>query len=476
MTKQTNAKRPKVKKTAPKTKSQTTKRRQPRKRQSTWEKMLKRLNKLERKHVIAAIVIVIAIGVVLSLSFALVARETASADVYNIVCRDKKTNQIIKPDTKVYKTYGISGYFMYTSSNGCYNRQQVERSHKMGANTLVTFGSTLKSVSSSALSSGNFSTFRPGGQNGYNYIKQKSGARINRIFTYSDKLTFSSKSLACGSKRNGVHTDSKGAVFTWWLFPTDSAYSSCSSPSNTYDLVVAYSPTKSDGNTILISNAARYGMKVYLGLPKPQPNPKVTYVADTSYTHTLGSFATRVLATWNQRFGSANAFAGVYQTLETPTFSNKSIWQPNLTVYTILNKVTQYRLPKAKERVLISPYADFKLQPTSTILSSYREIVKTGGGAHIILMPQDGVGTGRVGISRVDTLYSQAKKAGAAEFWANVEAFKPGGGLGKRTNTNKATLDSQIAHAKKYASKTLSYNWNYMESSGIARQILGSNY
>lgn len=111
-----------------------------------------------------------------------------------------------------------------------------------------------------------------------------------------------------------------------------------------------------------------------------------------------------MLSTWNERYGNVNAFAGVYQTLETPVFSNQSIWAPNLKVYSILNAVTTYQLPKAKERVLISPYANLKAQPSSRIQPSYSAIVKTANGARIILAPQDGVGTGAVGMNRVELI------------------------------------------------------------------------
>ena len=438
-------------------------------------KIKNKIKKVERKHVFGFGVALAAIAVVFSLVIPATSQQIAEAKIQNIVCKSKN-GTVIEPNTKVYTKYGISGYFMFTSSNGCFNRSQVERAHKMGADTIVTFGSTLKGSSAAMLASDNtFKNFKIKGQPGYNYIKNVSGAKINRVFTYSDKLTYGKKALSCGSKRNGVQTVGE-SVYTWWLFPTDSSYSSCSSPSNNYDLVVSYSASKTDGNLVMVSNASRYGMKVYLGLPKPQGDPKVPYRADSSYHHTLGSFATRMLSTWNERYGNVNAFAGVYQTLETPVFSNQSIWAPNLKVYSILNAVTTYQLPKAKERVLISPYANLNAQPSSRIQPSYSAIVKTANGARIILAPQDGVGTGAVGMNRVETFYAQSKKAGAPEFWANVEAFKPGGAVGNRPNTNKATLDAQIAKAKKYTPKVISYNWKYMESSGIVKQILGNNY
>lgn len=183
--------------------------------------------------------------------------------------------------------------------------------------------------------------------------------------------------------------------------------------------VVSYSPSNHDANSVLVSVAKRYGVTTYLGLPKPQMDAKVSYVADTSCAHMLSAFTSRVLATWNQRFGSSTAFSGVYQTLETAAFSNSTIWSNNLKIYALQNMIVQYRLPKSKERVIISPSASLRAQSLSAVTKSYAQIVQTGKGARIILMPQDGVGTGKVGLSRVREFYAAAKKAGAHEFWAN---------------------------------------------------------
>lgn len=386
-------------------------------------------------------------------------------------------------DTSVKTRHGIGGYFMYTSLNTCVTQNQVQRSHMIGADTILTFGSTLKMSSRDALSSdATFKRFRIGEKYGYDYARSRAGnVKINRVFTYDNKNTYSSDSLKCG-KKNGVYyegyTDNNSktikGVFTWWLFPVDGSYSGCSSPSNTYDLVVSYSQSNRDADLLLVNTAKRYGMTTYLGLPKPQMDPHVKYVADTSYHHTLGAFTSRVLATWNQRFGKSSAFSGAYQTLETAAFSNAGIWENNLKTYAMQNRIVQYRLPKQKERVIISPYASLSSQSLTAVTSSYRKIVQTGGGTRIILMPQDGVGTGRVGLKRVQSFYAAAKKAGAAEFWANVEAFKPGGTMMKRAVTDKKTLDLQIVYGKQYAPKVMSYNWSYMEKSGLAKSLRGA--
>lgn len=453
----------------------TTTSRSKRKPKNAYQKFIAKLKRFERKHIVATAVIAIVIGAGISMFLSANSYDVAAAQMYTITCKDNKTGKAIAPDKKVYSAYRIDGYFMFPTANGCANRSQVERAHKIGAKTIVTFGSTLKEGSLST--DDDFKDVRIGGKNIYDHAKSVSSAKINRVFTYKDKQTFSKNALSCGSKRNGVHTVGD-AVYTWWLFPVDGAYSACSSRSNTYDLVVARSSSKIDANLMMVSNAATYGMKVYLGLPKPQVDPKITYRADSSYHHTLGAFATRMLATWNERFGSSNAFAGVYQTLETPVFSNESIWSTNLKVYSVLNQVTTYQLSKSKERVLISPYANLKTsQPLKAVGPAYRKIVQTGNGATIILAPQDGVGTGGVGLSLVDSFYSEARRgSGAHEFWANVEIFKPGGAVGKRPPTDKATLDKQVQKGWSSASNVIGYRWDYMEKTGIPRQLLGKNY
>lgn len=446
--------------------------------------LLNKLQRLQRKHVVASLTITAVVGLSISGAILLNNSKHVEAKLPEIRCSDKKTGKGIYPDKKVYYRNGPTGYFMYPGS-GCPNRDQMERAHKMGADTVVTFGPTLAETNESQLTKdAEFSKFVVNGKSGIQYVRQVTGEKINRIFTYKFNQTFSTDALGCGQKRNGMYINADDNVYTWWLLPVDGAYSDCHSPTGTYDLVIAYSRTRVDYNTIMVTNAETFGMKAYLGLPMPGPDKKITYVADVSYMHTLLSFTTRLLATWDQRFGTSPGFGGVYQSREMAVFGSRDAWKNTLDLYSAQNQIVQYQLKKDKENVIVSPYASLDQQPLSRVAPSYKEIVDTRKGmaeisyssVELILAPQDGVGTGKVGLDRVDSYLREAKKAGADQFWVNIELFKPGGKPGNRPLTDKATLEKQVAIAKKHGSKVIAFDWSYAEKAGIVREILGKNY
>jgi hypothetical protein len=253
---------------------------------------------------------------------------------------------------------------------------------------------------------------------------------------------------------------------------------------------------------VLLADAERFGMSVYLGLPKPAPDPATPYVADDSYTQTLGGFTSRVLAGWDARYGRLDAFAGAYQSLETAVFTDEASWAPNLRVYELQHRIVGFRLPRDKQRVVVSPYADLRrgAAPVSAARPSLQRIADTAAGVRMVLAPQDGGGTGRVGVYgeadrdrpvRADlrgvvgdttygeayagstaTLYAEAARVRGATVWANVEAFRPPGTVGDRAPGDLATLDRQVALARPHVAKVIAYRWDdYLDGSGLADEI-----
>ena len=387
------------------------------------------------------------------------------------------------PNTKVYSQYPISGYFMYTSTDQCQTRTSLESMHKIGADTAVTFGSSLKPISPSDLrNDALYRYFAQGGRHGYDIAwSATGGGRIANVFTYSDKITLASKAHICGS-RDGTITTANGR-FEWFLVPTDAGYSDCTSPSKTYDLVVSSSKSGKDANTTLIKEAELYGMKVYLGLPKTQDH-------QSGYSHTFGSFTTRVLKSWQQLYGNSSAFAGVYQTEEIWLGKNES--KNSLKLYDIQHKIVTYQLGSDKRNILVSPYASLYRSQGHTladIATATKRIVSTANGANMIIAPQDGAGTGRVGLydpyeakyrvrqavtnatgstASNNSLYADdtqaylrtVAQASGVKTWANVEAFKPGGVVGNRPLSDRATLDKQVRRVGPVVSKIIGYRWN----------------
>jgi hypothetical protein len=415
--------------------------------------------------------------------------------------------RLSRPDRAVHAQYPITGYFVFTDVDRCATRATVQGAHAIGADTLVTFGAVLRPVTLEELRSpadGNpFAHFRVRGADGYEHaVGQTVGGSIRTVYTYANKTAFTDAALPC--EHDGRSRTPRG-VFTWWLLPVEGGYSDCESPSRTYDLVVSYNASAVDADTVLVSDAARFGMKVYLGMPRPRPDPAVPYVADTSYTQTLGAFTTRVLADWDAKFGDLDAFAGAYQTIETGVFTNAAVWEPNLRLYELQNRIVGFRLPEAKRRVVVSPYADLRrgVVPVSAIRPALQLVADTADAAEgvtLILAPQDGAGTGRVGLFRPEeagepvrpdlrgvvgettygeayagstaTLYAEARKVEGAELWANIEAFRPPGRVGDRAPSELGVLDTQVELAAPHVEKVIAYRWDdYLDESGLADEI-----
>ncbi|GAA1731323.1 hypothetical protein GCM10009809_28530 [Isoptericola hypogeus] len=409
-----------------------------------------------------------------------------------------------RPDRSVEVDYPVSGYFMLTTADRCATRAKVQGAHAIGADTIVTFGAELTPVTVGALrrpaKDNPFAGFAVDGTDGYRYATARTGGgRIRDVYTYANKSAFSDAALFC-PRRDGRSRTPDGD-FTWWLLPVEGGYSDCDSPSRTYDLVVSYGGSV-DADTLLVADAARFGMSVYLGMPRPRPDPGVGFVADASYTQTLGGFTSRVLADWDRKFGRLDAFAGAYQTVETAVFTNADVWRPNLKVYELQNRIVGFRLPKAKQRVVVSPYADLRrgALPVSAVRPSFQQIADTAAGVRMILAPQDGGGTGRVGAFRpgdggtrvradlrgvvgrttygaayaasTATLYAEASRVRGVTLWANVEAFRPPGQVGHRAPGRLDVLDTQVALARPHVQKVIAYRWDeYLDGSGLADQI-----
>ncbi|MEU2202191.1 DUF4434 domain-containing protein [Isoptericola sp. NPDC019482] len=411
-----------------------------------------------------------------------------------------------RPDRTVRTEYAVTGWFVLTTPDRCATRATVQGAHAIGADTLLTFGAELAPASPADLRPGGdderFAGFTVDGGDGYDHaVARTGGGTVRHVYTYAAKATFDDAALFCPG-HDGRSTTAHG-TYTWWLLPVEGGYSDCDSPSRTYDLVVAHAASQADADALLVADAERFGMTVFLGLPKPAPDPATPYVADDSYTQTLGGFTSRVLAGWDARYGSRDAFAGVYQSLETAVFTDEASWAPNLRVYELQHRIVGFRLPRDKQRVVVSPYADLRRDggtPVAAVRPALQRIADTAGGVRMVLAPQDGGGTGRVGVFgpgdrdrtvRADlhavvgdttygeayagstaTLYAEAAKVRGATLWANVEAFRPPGEVGDRAPSDLATLDRQVALARPHVEKLIGYRWDdYLDASGLAADI-----
>lgn len=414
---------------------------------------------------IAAAILLIGSGI-----YFLSTRNQAESDALSYrSCNFSAKNQI--------KKRVVNGFFFFTSSDQCTNRKQLSQARQVGAATAITFGARMKPASRGDLARGDYRNFRIGNQPAFNHIaRQTDGGSIRKIFTYNNKEIYSKNALNCG-KRNGVIVrDNK--MFTWWLFPVNSSFSACSDSKKQYDLVVSYNQNaRSDGNDNMIVNAKKLGITVYLGLPNPNTDTKTPYVAsgNDGDRHTLGSFTTRVLRSWSQRYGNNSAFNGVYLTLESMIGGKPHIWGNNYRVYGVQSQIVGWNLPGSKRNIIVSPYTNGNLNGAAASMRTMVNAARQGSGTRVTMMPQDGVGTGRLGnLSKAKTLYSEAQKSGSNRVWANLEAFRPGGAPGNRNPmpSDGKRFKSQISYARQGgAAWIITYDWSTFSKSGAARHF-----
>ena len=291
-------------------------------------------------------------------------------------------------DDRVYNQYGISGYWMFPDSDQCRSRRQVESVHKIGGDTIVTSSTELRRSSREALQTDAlFKDFTIDGADGYTAAEGalSAGESIERVFTYSAHYPFYSDALRCAGRSGAV--DAGGKRYTYWLLPAGGE-DACVAGDGKYSLVVAVNENGEDDAALnTVSNAELYNMKAYLGMPVPQMGRPGTpgypdYVADDSYTGTLGAFTRNLLRSWMQAFGAKAAFAGLYQGRETSVVHRATaVHQHTLNVYASQNDVAASALPAEKRRVVFSPYASFEDPGRAAYLEDrFRDIVHTGAG------------------------------------------------------------------------------------------------
>ncbi|NUR84651.1 MAG: hypothetical protein HOY71_11255 [Nonomuraea sp.] len=191
-----------------------------------------------------------------------------------------RTPDLCEPrDTRVAVHYPITGYWMIPRPGRCATQRTVEAIHRIGADTLVTFGPR----------------FSPG-------IDPEVGCRacyrapwkVRKTYTYVTSERFSPAFAERTFQRDG-------RTFYQVRLPKN-------------DLVLVVSD--GDGLGALMAEAAAYGMKVYPGLPAAPQDPAKTWLPDPRHDAAVAAFTARVLTDDRTRYGTSGAFGGVYQSFE----------------------------------------------------------------------------------------------------------------------------------------------------------------
>lgn len=343
----------------------------------------------------------------------------------------------------------IGGYFIYASSSASETRAMLDSIKSTGANTVVTFGTRLRpaSLTGGRPAVDGFAECQADGTGCVAAVAR--GKQVRSVFTYTEGGTWHANQLQCGD-RQVTHG---GKTYTVLLVPASGSGSACGA--SQVDVVVSLDAASASSSKTahLLSGAFDRGMRVFVGMPAPIARTSGhTWLPDTSYLGTLGVFTARWMENLKQ-YDGFESVVGVYHHTEMP-LSASSSWDPVLDVYRTQARAAAVHLPGRAG--LVSPYIDARRSSASAtkleqVPDAVRRIADAAGGMHVIVAPQDGQGTGKVGAYSPDMAgqtvdapsaavagagsYAQryygstgdymrqvvAGAAGRAEVWVNIE-------------------------------------------------------
>ncbi|WP_169985586.1 DUF4434 domain-containing protein [Microbispora sp. H10836] len=426
-------------------------------------------------------------------------------------------------ETAATTPYAVSGYWLIPTSDPCTWRRQLEAIHRLGGDTVVRLGFGLSPRETDdagqvlEASTPEGKDPKPDGryarcaENGLTCVQAADkdikaanpGNEITGTYVYRTDERFGPGILRCPQMEHEIVVGD--AVFFRLLAPEDGSDDpTCdfTSQGRGYHLILVSAGAK-DSLAELLGLGDRFGIKVFPALPLAPRDPEESTRADPRHIGTLTTLTRRILQDYGDRFNGRESLGGVYQPFELQLrdWPDPSKVQ-TLQVYAEQHLIVEQELPD--KPILVSPYIDSRrrVKYTSTpsqVAQGFKALARTGVE---IIAPQDGRGTGKVGLfwpnwknKPVDdalkpvvgeSTYSTAyygstrdyyramslarqelvQEGAQVELWANVEAFEPStstetcGRQGTRGRTDKPRLDTQVTLAAPYVSKIISYMWS----------------
>ncbi|WP_284986360.1 hypothetical protein [Arthrobacter sp. fls2-241-R2A-172] len=381
--------------------------------------------------------------------------------------------------------YPISGYFIFGSTNDAANLQKLTDMKSVGADTVITFGSTIKTATSASVPADCTIS-------GVNCVTAAtSGIKVNRYFTYADGNTWGAPSLACPRDKS---VTSGSTVYTILVFPTQGT--GCTSSNNAYDVVIITSGTSSISVSVAKA-ATALGMKYYTGMPAPSKDTTITYVPDLTYKSTFTAFTARFIQL-QAKVNNVAGLTGFYHHTEMPV-GGGTVWAATREIYSMQNLAIKKYMPTRS--ALVSPYMDTRTAYSANITvdmarDGIRNIAETANGVKLAIAVQDGMGTGKAGSffssdaeTPVDSFAASVVGSGTwgdsylapnrdyfwamaegvegtgAELWGNMEGMAPGTSQNQcdgnfRGQSTKARHDKQLQQMGNSPVKIISYMWD----------------
>jgi len=423
---------------------------------------------------------------------------------------------------QVLYPYPISGYFAYDPG---YNNWPgaLQRIQRLGGTKIIQFGRQPERKSETEIKQDyDFKYFKISGTHCIDYIRYQlksynQNNNIRYLYTFKSRENFSYSLYGSWlDKRVEITIGSKTYAFWCLVFSASNPnqYPNFYSGGN-YDLILIAGDVK-DSVTELLQTATQMGMEVYLGMPKALPNPTHPWEVWQEPKPLFLAFSKRIFLDYKSRHGNQSSFAGLYQSFETPVQDSPQ-YPPIpsvLSLYKEQHNLVRATLPAKK--ILVSPYWDARKkdpngQQSYSIKGGFKKIAQTNVD---IIAPQDGRGTGKVGLfwpyqsSEIVpselwpivgyTTYGQAYYADTREFyrvcreavdelasqgisvnlWANVEAFEPSGSgpacqyPDPIWRTNKNRLDHALTFDGTYVSDQISFRWDLFYFKGDQSQTI----
>ncbi len=384
--------------------------------------------------------------------------------------------------------YPLSGYWLYGRPGEASWRSALQRISRLGADTVIQFGSRpVRKTEAQIREHPLLSQCRFSGD---------AGQPPRRIYVFETQENFGPALLA----RPGVDQRAEvGDKIVWRLvFPVDAPAqpATAAASGETYDLVYV-TGRKQDSVRDLLTVAGACACRVFVGMPCATPDPRYPWDPDASAFPALKELTRRILKDYAERYGGRPAFAGVYQSLETPV--SKTCLKAVLAAYRLQHALVRAILPG--KQILVSPYWDArKKNSNGTDIAEIKAGIMLLARQEVdIIAPQDSRGTGKVGLFWPDqaaepvderlepavgkltygeayfantTAFYRAAREGLDEvaareglrvaLWANVEAFEPvaAEASSRIKHTTQERLEQAIMFAGIYPSRLISFMWD----------------
>lgn len=403
----------------------------------------------------------------------------------------------------------VSGFFTFYTTDMCQALSTMQGVHDSGGDTLITFGYRLEMrdldesdriLTADEAVDSRFDCVDEGVSCVAKAREDLGDAEIRRVLTYSGSERFGSEMLACDGLDEEIV--SGGSRFQRVLLPVGGE--GCRAAQ--YDLVLIANGALGGHNdvaTVLVA-AEAFDIDFRLGLPRPGQNAEQPWLIDTSYLDTMTRFTERTVKDWEARYSDLESYGGLYQSSEMPMKGNDA-WDAQFELYDAQHGVVAENAPGSS--ILVSPYIDARPHmgsPVEAVELFTQRLVDSADGAHVILAPQDGRGTGKGGVyfpDQTDDIvlerlqdvvggamtynmafggttshdyYAAALESGKAaggdtfELWANIELMEPAPLPGEpicipgvnRGQADSARIATQISVAGDTVTKLIGYDWD----------------